>query len=335
MIEEVPQFDDAKIAKLAKELYGIEGEISPLVSYEDQNARIKTVNGTYVMKIANKRWPMSGLEMQTEVHVRLARIAPGLGTARVVPCKSGDAITMVDGFPVRLLTYLEGDILVSAKRTPALYRDIGRFLGQFTVAMQGFSHPGSHHPDDLWNLDNVLACKAYLPHVLREDDRARMARFFDHYETNVRPRLSGLRKSVIHSDANEQNFLVASDGTPRIVGLIDFGDMVYATLVNDLAIALAYALLGQEDIELAAAEIVVGYVHEFPLESAELDVVFDLMAMRLVQSICMSSKAVKDNPENDYIVVSQAPARALLTKLEAINYAKTMNAKDMAKDTCP
>ena len=33
-----PHFDNASIAHLAMELYGIEGEISSFVSYEDQNA---------------------------------------------------------------------------------------------------------------------------------------------------------------------------------------------------------------------------------------------------------------------------------------------------------
>ena len=42
MPDQVPNFNNETIAKLAKELYGIEGEISSFVSFEDQNALIKT-----------------------------------------------------------------------------------------------------------------------------------------------------------------------------------------------------------------------------------------------------------------------------------------------------
>ena len=59
MLEQVPNFDDESLASLLKDLYGLEGEIATLVSFEDQNARIKTDTTTYVLKIANTRWSLS------------------------------------------------------------------------------------------------------------------------------------------------------------------------------------------------------------------------------------------------------------------------------------
>jgi len=58
---EVPNFDSEKLAELAMQLYGIKGEISSLPSFEDQNTRIKTSAESYVLKIANKRWPKEEL----------------------------------------------------------------------------------------------------------------------------------------------------------------------------------------------------------------------------------------------------------------------------------
>jgi len=52
------------------------------------------------------------------------------------------------------------------------------------------------------------------------------------------------------------------------------------------------------------------------LEEGELDVLFNLMAMRLVQTIIMSSHNAKEFPDNEYIVICQKPARALLKELE-------------------
>ena len=256
MPDEVPHFDNEAIANLAVDLYGIDGEISSLASYEDQNACIKTSGGNYVLKIANKRRAIEGLHMQTEVLEHLRTAAPELGLPRVVPTKSGETLKVVDGFAVRLLTFLEGNPFSVAHRSPELYLDLGRFLGRFTRAMQGYAHPAAHRPVDLWNLDNVIACKAYLPDVADEDVRARVERFYGIYEKNTRPKLQYLRKSVIHNDVNEQNLLVASDGAAKITGLIDFGDMVFGTLINELAITLAYALLGENDIEMAARNII-------------------------------------------------------------------------------
>ena len=316
MPSQVPNFDNETIARLALELYGIEGEISSLVSYEDQNARIKTSSGSYVFKIANKRWVIEELHMQTEALGHLRATATEMSVPHVIVTRSGDAITVVDGFAVRLFTFLEGSILADAQRSPELYYDIGCFMGRFSRAMQGYAHPAAHRPDDLWNLDNVGACKAYLKDVADRDDRARIERIYGTYEADVLPKLQYLRRSVIHSDANEQNLLVADDRPTKIAGLIDFGDIQLGTHINELAITLAYALLGEDRIESAAREIVQGYTEEFVLEEGELDVLFNLMAMRLVQTIIMSSHNAKEFPDNEYIVIAQKPARALLKELE-------------------
>ena len=315
MSSEFPEFDHEAIANLAKRLYGIEGEVSSLDSFEDQNARIRTSGGSYVLKIANKRWTRDELELQTHALEHLATTAPDIICPRVVATKTGAAITVVDGYVVRLLTYLEGRILGSAARSLELNHDIGRFMGRFAEAMQSFAHPGVERPNDPWNLDKVLACRVHLEDVSDEEDRRRIERFYDRYRA-VSPKLRHLRKSVIHADANENNFLVAADRPAKIIGIIDFGDLQLATHINDLAITLAYALLGEDDIESAARQIIQGYTEVFALERGELEVLFDLMAMRLVQSVILSSHSAKGRPDNNYILSSRAPALILLEKLE-------------------
>jgi hypothetical protein len=237
-------------------------------------------------------------------------------------------MTVMDGFSVRLFTFLEGDILGDALRSPELYHEIGCFMGRFSTAMQGYAHPAAHRPDDLWNLDNVIACKAYLQDVTDEDVRARIERIYETYEKNVLPRLQCLRRSVIHSDANDHNLLVAVEGPAKIAGLIDFGEIQYATHINELAITLAYALFGEDDIESAARRMIQGYTQEFSLEAGELDVLFDLVAMRLVQSIIMASHCAKEFPHNAYVLISQEPARALLKKLEAGKFSVHIETQD-------
>jgi Ser/Thr protein kinase RdoA (MazF antagonist) len=319
MTYQVPNFDEQAFTEIARKHYGLEGEISSFVSYEDQNALIKTPKGKFVIKIANKRWDLEFVRMQTEVLEYLKNAAPNMTFPTVVPSLNGEKTIFVDRFAVRLLTFLEGDILGNMKRSPELYRDIGCFLGQFSNAMQGFSHPGMEGSDPLWKLDNVLACKAYLPDVIDEDARDRITRLYEEYEKNIRPKLQNLRKAILHGDANEQNFLILPDQPDKIAGLIDFGEIQYGTQINDLAIALAYSLLGEDDIQMAANNIIDGYTREFPLEEAEIDILYHLMAMRLVTTITMTSHSAKQHPNNKYILISQKPARALLKKLEDEN----------------
>ena len=89
----------------------------------------------------------------------------------------------------------------------------------------------------------------------------------------------------MHHDANDYNVLVdehTTTGTPssnvsdlnvsdrNVSGLIDFGDMVFARQVNELAVTLAYGLLDVDDVVAAGRDIISGYVSEFPLTAEGL-----------------------------------------------------------------
>jgi Ser/Thr protein kinase RdoA (MazF antagonist) len=96
--------------------------------------------------------------------------------------------------------------------------------------------------------------------------------------------------------------------------------MQWAIHINDLAIAMAYALLDVKDIESTAREIVNGYNKEFPIQNAEFEVLSDLVVMRLITSIVLTSNRAKKYPENTYIICSQEPAINLLKKLEKLEF---------------
>ncbi|MCP3673010.1 MAG: phosphotransferase [Gammaproteobacteria bacterium] len=240
---------------------------------------------------------------------------PELNLPRVLPTKNGDFITIINGFAIRMLTFLEGEILGQGNHSPSMYNSIGHFMGCFSKAMQDYSHPDANRADDLWNLDNIMVCRQYLSDVKNADDRKRIEHFFQHYINDTLPKLPSLRRAIIHGDANEQNLLVGAESSNEITGLIDFGDLQLSTLVNEIAITIAYALLGEDDIEMASREILQGYTREFPLDATELEVLPNLIAIRLTQSILMSSHRAKLFPDNEYITISQKPARALLKKL--------------------
>ncbi len=71
---------------------------------------------------------------------------------------------------------------------------------------------------------------------------------------------------------------------------------------------------------MASGKMIEGYEAEFELENNEREILYDLMAMRLVASITMSSHSAKLHADNEYIVIAQKPAQALLRKLEEQKY---------------
>src|SRR6185503_13860961 len=111
-----------------------------------------------------------------------------------------------------------------------------------------------------------------------------------------------LRRSVIHGDANDYNVLVDMD---VVVGLIDFGDMVYSWTIGNLAIAIAYVVLGKEDPYGSADDVIDGYTKEFSLHKEEIDVLWKLVRLRLAMSVCLAADQLRQRPENEYLQISQ------------------------------
>jgi hypothetical protein len=96
-----------------------------------------------------------------------------------------------------------------------------------------------------------------------------------------------LRAQVVHSDGHADNLLRAESGSDEIVGVIDFGDMVHAPLVQDLAVILAsFARHGEMSLENAVAQVE-AWNAVLPLADEELEVLHDLTLLRIATSLCM------------------------------------------------
>ncbi|QYX55752.1 aminotransferase class III-fold pyridoxal phosphate-dependent enzyme [Roseovarius sp. SCSIO 43702] len=312
------------LADLAQRHFGLSGALTPLASERDQNARLDTGSASYVVKLANAAEDPAHLEMQNAAlaHIEACGIT---GTPRLVPTLSGAPMETVShegaSHALRVVTWLSGPLLSGAPRSTPQLRSLGAFMGRLTRALQGFGHKAAHRPDFVWSLDHVARLRPWADEIAEAADRARVIALFDRYEDQVAPRLPALRASVLHQDANDNNVIVDADDPDRVTGLIDFGDMAFGRTVNELAITLAYALLDAEDLYTAMRAVIEGYVAEFPLTAPEADVLFDLMRMRLVASVCISSHQIKAHPGNDYLLVSQKPAFALLDRLDRIDPA--------------
>ncbi|MDH3713019.1 MAG: aminotransferase class III-fold pyridoxal phosphate-dependent enzyme [Gammaproteobacteria bacterium] len=315
-----PAFDGDRAREIAKSLYGIDGAARSLASERDQNFLIEAPGGRFVLKIANSAEPLRSLELQNAALLHLAHHASELGMPRV--CRTPDRQDIVCvreargvEHAVRVLTYLDGDVLAEVPHTEALLQDLGSFLGRVTRALQGFGHAAAHR-DLLWDLRDAQRIESYLGCVADQELRGLVAHFIGRYRHVVLAKYDMLPAQVIHNDANDHNVLV-TDG--RVSGLIDFGDMLFAPRVCELAVAMAYALMNKADPLSAARDVVAGFNREIGLGDDELAVLYDLVAMRLCLSVCIAAWRSGDNPDNDYLRVSQQGVRRLLTQWRVIH----------------
>jgi 4-aminobutyrate aminotransferase-like enzyme/Ser/Thr protein kinase RdoA (MazF antagonist) len=319
--------DIAQAERLAAEVYGLRAAAHALPGEYDHNFRLVADNGaTYVLKIMHAGYAAALLDMQVQALDHLAQRLPDTPLPRVCRTAAGEPtaqLTLADGTTrhVWLLTYLPGMLLAEVNpRTPELLRDLGRTLGAIDAALADFDHPAAER-DLKWDLARAGWIRNALHAVDTPERRALVDAILSEYEQHVAPVLAGLRCTIIYNDANDYNVLVSgADTWPRsVAGLIDFGDMLRSATVCDVAIAAAYALLGADDPLAAAAAVVAGYHTANPLSEDEIALIFPLICTRLAVSVVNSAQRKIAEPDDPYIVVSEAPAWAALERLAAIH----------------
>jgi Ser/Thr protein kinase RdoA (MazF antagonist) len=130
---------------------------------------------------------------------------------------------------------------------------------------------------------------------------------------------------VIHSDANPENVVSDDDA----IGFIDFGDIVYAPRVYDVAIAASYLRQGGDDPLALIRPFIAGYHAIAPLALTEIEVLFDLVRARLAASIGLLYWRLQDRPESDEYrrksLETESNASQFLAALDATGREKFTN----------
>ncbi len=96
------------------------------------------------------------------------------------------------------------------------------------------------------------------------------------------PILGTLASQAIHNDLNIHNVLVTPGNHERITGILDFGEMVSAPRIIDVAVAASYQLGTGDALLTNVLEFVSEYHEVSPLKAIEVEVLFDLIVARLV-----------------------------------------------------
>jgi Ser/Thr protein kinase RdoA (MazF antagonist) len=213
------------------------------------------------------------------------------------------------------LTWLDGIPLQQVDDAAGLAAQTGFRLAELGLALRDFDHPASDYPLP-WDIRNASHLAELLPHVADRELRALCEARLDRFETHTRPILDGLRKQVIHNDFNPSNMLVAHDDPGRLAGIIDFGDMVYSQLVNDVAVAGAYFCKPDDDPFADVIDLVGSYASLVELTGDEIEVLPEMILTRHLTTVMITHWRASMYPDNrEYILRNEARARNMLRQV--------------------
>jgi Ser/Thr protein kinase RdoA (MazF antagonist) len=288
-----PSFPPGQLSDCAREHWGLEGKFAPLDGERDQNHRLTTANrANYVLKVSAAGESEGAVDFQVAALSHLERHAPDLPVPRVIASTKGNDrewIAAEDGkrHMVRLLSWIPGIPLSQSKPLGMnALRNAAAFQAKLARGLRGFFHPHARH-FVAWDIQRALLLEPGFQAWVADDAKALCAEYSARFQRDVLPRLPGLRAQVVHSDGHADNLLRAESGTDEIVGVIDFGDMVHAPLVQDLAVILAsFARHGEMSLENAVAQVE-AWNAVLPLADEELEVLHDLTLLRLATALCM------------------------------------------------
>ena len=261
-------------------LWGIDtGELIRLDTERDDTFRA----GEVILKIAHPNDTPALIDMQTAAMRHAHQADPGIPLQRVVSTLGGEASALVDGRIARVLTWLDGELMLDSPTSPALLEDAGRMLGRLGNALAGFRHPGAER-DLAWDLPRLPDLREHATDPLHLE-------VIDRFAAEVSPVLAGLPHQVIHNDGHPGNLLADGD---RLAGILDFGDAVYSARVADLAVALTYLVPDSPRPWPDVDRFTAAYADETGLTDAELAVLPMLIAARTIMRSVINQTLQRD-----------------------------------------
>lgn len=291
---EPPSFTLRQAAEIARNDYGLSATATLLVSERDQNFRLTLPDGKrFVLKIANslENPLVTDFQIQALLHIQ-AKADTLLKTPAVLRTTSGEYRLTLESkgrsHVARVVSYLEGKPLGGTVPDTVLARDMGRYLARLGRVLSDFTHPGADQ-GLLWDMKQAVSLRELLQYIDDRETRRLASRTLDHFETSVLPVFNALRWQVIHNDMNPDNVLLEESPSDKIAGVIDFGDLARSPLIIDVAVAASYLRTLEGNPLTLIAEFLAGYHRETPLTRNEIDILHELINVRLMTTVSILS----------------------------------------------
>ena len=304
--------------EVADKFFKKSGDIKVLSGERNPNYLVTTTDGKFVLKIHGVD-EVSQIQIQQSALATLEKLVK-FQTPMTVPATSGELLVDIgEGKFARMLTWIDGDLWSQSKDLSEGHKvALGRLIA--TVDNELASVDVSKYRSVLdrpfgWNTLQVQSLVHDIELIKDAELKQHVKLILDRVINGTLAKVKALPHQLIHNDANDNN-VVVHDGS--VVGLIDFGDLIYAPRICGLAVGCAYQLDARDPVASIYA-IVRGYHEVAPLSPAELEVLFDLICLRVATSVVMAHRQLAADPDNVYLAVSQDFFQALLPALTSVS----------------
>lgn len=318
-----PSIELTALQAALRQDWQIEGRLTALGGERDRNFRLDRDGAASLMiKLAHPDEAPEVTDFQTAALLHLAAADPGLPVPRLVRMRdgrTGRGLPAQDGrlCRLRVLHFLPGQPMTGAV-TPMQAQALGALTARLDRAFAGFAHPGDRRRL-LWDIRELPGLRRLLPEVPDPALRGLAEAALDRFEATAMPALAALPEQVIHNDLNPHNVLVDA-AAGRLSGVIDFGDMLRAPRLQEVATACAYLLLpaapGRRISPALVEAFLTGHGGGAPLPPRQRALLPLLIGARMALTVLITSWRARRQPENAaYILRNQPGARSGLAAL--------------------
>ena len=301
-----PDLPQRLIADFVAAHWGLSGDWRTIRSERDQTFHLRDARSPgYVVKVSNIAEPEPIVAMQAGALAHIARVDPDLAVPRMVPLHDGGLLARIaapDGANhlIRVLTFVPGAILEDVHgriADPApMRRAAGGYVARLGLALRGYFHLAAGANRHVWDLGRVDALAPALARVGDPGLRSACARVLDNAPETYAA-LARCRHQVIHQDGHQGNLLVDPADPTVMTGVIDFGDMLFGSLLADLVTAADCYPNDDADPVAVLADVAQGYDAINPLEEGEIDLAYDLCCLRLANTVLVAAARAGDAPD--------------------------------------
>ncbi len=270
---------DEAVSMLAEHWGIAAGGLTRLETERDDTFRVSAADGSahggdLVLKVAHPSDPPELIDLQSRALEHAHAADPGIPLQRVVPTRTGALAADIGGRTARVLTWLDGDLVLESPQTPALFGDAGRMLGRLNRALADFDHPAADR-DLAWDLPHLPDLRPHATDPLHLE-------LIDRFAAETVPALAALPHQVIHNDGHPGNLLVDTARPDAVAGILDFGDATRSPRVCELAVALAYLVPDAPRPWPEVDAFTAGFETAVPLTEGERAVLPMLIAARTI-----------------------------------------------------
>lgn len=310
-----------KAGRTASDYFGLSPQdITSLGGYLGQNFCINADGHKYVLKcVPRGAGDKEHLTAQIAAITHAQSKLPQYSLPTHFSTLGGDAFAEADDGLWYLQSFVAGTLIGDGAPADAhLLYTVGQAVGHLDAALNDFYHIGAVRRDMIWDLADATEYQERIDLITDHQLRRWADYFFVIFDTQVTNRLRRLPRQVVHNDCHRFALMTGAERN-AVRGIIDFGDMTWTHRICHLAVSISDFITDQVDILSCLESIVGGYHAANPLVPEELEVLYDLVGLRLALYAAHAAFAKKEDPHNAHAQSKLTAVKNNLRNLIAIN----------------